>query len=114
MIRTNGLTPGQATAIGLLAPVCWGLTVSLVRGIAEGFGMAQGEFLLYLIATVSVFLAAGLPDFSRMDRRYLFLGVPTACVSSLSFCLRRRRSDDGSRDGQLHVARAHRPFCGAL
>ena len=35
MIRTNGLTPAQATAIGLLAPACWGLTVSLVRGIAE-------------------------------------------------------------------------------
>lgn len=97
MIRTNGLTPGQATAIGLLAPVCWGLTVSLVRGIAEGFGMAQGEFLLYLIATVSVFLAAGLPDFSRMDRRYLFLGVPTACVSSLSFCLAIFTSDGGAQ-----------------
>ena len=37
---------GPATAIGLLAPVCWGMWVILGRGIAENCGMAQGPFFL--------------------------------------------------------------------
>ena len=77
----------RATLIGLFAPVCWGMSVSLVRGIAEGFGMAMGQFLLYVVATVCVFLMVGLPDLRKMDKRYLFIGIPTANLSSLSFCL---------------------------
>ena len=87
MFSKRNLSAGQATAIGLFAPICWGMSVSLVRGIAEGFGMAQGQFLLYCVATVSVFLAVGLPDFHRINKRYLWIGIPTANLSSLSFCL---------------------------
>ena len=61
---------GPATAIGLLAPVCWGMSVSLVRGIAENFGMAQGQFFLYLIAAVSLYFTVGLPNFRTMNRKY--------------------------------------------
>lgn len=52
MARGRWNQTGPATAIGLIAPVCWGMSVSLVRGIAENFGMAQGQFFLYLIAAV--------------------------------------------------------------
>lgn len=97
MIRTNNLSVGQATLIGLFAPICWGMSVGLVRGIAEGFGMAQGQFLLYCISTVAVFLTVGLPDFSKIDKRYLFLGIPTANLSSLSFCLAIFTSDGGAQ-----------------
>lgn len=87
----------RATALGLLAPLCWGMSVGLVRGIAEGFGMAQGQFLLYCVATLCVFFVVGLPDFGRMDRRYLLLGIPMANVSSLSFCLAIFFSEGGSQ-----------------
>lgn len=97
MIRHHSLTSAQATLIGLFAPICWGMSVGLVRGIAEGFGMAQGQFLLYTIATLSVYLAVGLPDFYRMDRRYLWLGIPTANISSLSFCLAIFTSEGGAQ-----------------
>ncbi len=39
---SSAMTTQRATLIGLLAPLCWGMGVSLVRGIAEGFGLAQG------------------------------------------------------------------------
>lgn len=86
MLRVGSLTSTQATLIGLFAPICWGMSVSLVRGIAEGFGMAQGQFFLYCVATICVFFIVGLPDFHRIDKRYLYFGIPTANLSSLSFC----------------------------
>ena len=45
---SSAMTTQRATLIGLLAPLCWGMGVSLVRGIAEGFGLAQGQTLLYI------------------------------------------------------------------
>ena len=69
MLRVGSLTSTQATLIGLFAPICWGMSVSLVRGIAEGFGMAQGQFFLYCVATICVFFIVGLPDFHRIDKR---------------------------------------------
>ena len=58
MARGRWNQTGPATAIGLIAPVCWGMSVSLVRGIAENFGMAQGQFFLYLIAAVSLYCSS--------------------------------------------------------
>ena len=88
---------GPATAIGLLAPVCWGMSVSLVRGIAENFGMAQGQFFLYLIAAVSLYFTVGLPNFRTMNRKYLFIGIPTAVASGLTFVLAIFTSDGGAQ-----------------
>lgn len=77
----------RATVIGILAPVCWGMGVSLVRGIAEGFGLAQGQTLLYLTAAICLYFTIGFPQLSRVDKRYLFIGLPTANASSLCFVL---------------------------
>lgn len=52
---SSAMTTQRATLIGLLAPLCWGMGVSLVRGIAEGFGLAQGQTLLYTTAAVCLF-----------------------------------------------------------
>lgn len=73
--------------IGLLAPLCWGMGVGLVRGIAEGFGLAQGQTLLYVTAATCLYFIVGIPKFSEVDRRYLFIALPTASASSLCFTL---------------------------
>lgn len=69
---SSAMTTQRATLIGLLAPLCWGMGVSLVRGIAEGFGLAQGQTLLYITAAVCLFFVIGIPDLRTVDRRYLF------------------------------------------
>ena len=97
MLRVGLLSSTQATLIGLFAPICWGMSVGLVRGIAEGFGMAQGQFFLYCVATTCVFLIVGLPDFHRIDKRYLYFGIPTANLSSLTFCLAIFTSSGGAQ-----------------
>lgn len=97
MLRVGLLSSTQATLIGLFAPICWGMSVSLVRGIAEGFGMALGQFFLYCVATTCVFLIVGLPDFHRIDKRYLYFGIRTANLSSLSFCLAIFTSSGGAQ-----------------
>ena len=97
MARGRWNQTGPATAIGLIAPVCWGMSVSLVRGIAENFGMAQGQFFLYLIAAVSLYFTVGLPNFRTMNRKYLFIGIPTAVASGLTFVLAIFTSDGGAQ-----------------
>lgn len=87
----------RATLIGLFAPICWGMSVSLVRGIAEGFGLAMGQCLLYCVAAGFLLFLVGLPNFRRMDRRYLFIGIPTANLSSLCFCLAIFFSEGGAQ-----------------
>lgn len=84
---SSAMTTQRATLIGLLAPLCWGMGVSLVRGIAEGFGLAQGQTLLYITAAVCLFFVIGIPDLRTVDRRYLIFGLPTANASSLCFTL---------------------------
>lgn len=87
----------RSTLIGLFAPVCWGMSVGLVRGIAEGFGLAQGQCMLYCVAAAFLFFLVGLPDFRRMEKRYLFIGLPTANLSSLCFCLAIFFSEGGAQ-----------------
>ncbi len=87
----------RATLIGLAAPVCWGMSVSLVRGIAEGFGLAQGQCLLYIVASCCLYFMVGMPDFKKMDKRYLFIAIPTANLSSLAFCLALFYSEGGAQ-----------------
>lgn len=89
---SSAMTTQRATLIGLLAPLCWGMGVSLVRGIAEGFGLAQGQTLLYITAAVCLFFVIGIPDLRTVDRRYLILACrqPTRAryaSRSLSFFL---------------------------
>lgn len=72
MLSSRNLSTSQATLIGLIAPICWGMSVSLDRGIAEGFGLAQEQFLLYCVSTLCVLFTVELPDFKKIDKRYLF------------------------------------------
>lgn len=116
---SSAMTTQRATLIGLLAPLCWGMGVSLVRGIAEGFGLAQGQTLLYTTAAVCLFFIIGIPDLRTVDRRYLIFGLPTANASSLCFTLSifffcRRNADDGGGHGALPLARSDAPFCRGL
>lgn len=116
---SSAMTTQRATLIGLLAPLCWGMGVSLVRGIAEGFGLAQGQTLLYITAAVCLFFVIGIPDLRTVDRRYLIFGLPTANASSLCFTLAifffcRRNADDGGGHGELPLARSDAPFCRRL
>lgn len=91
----------RATCIGLLAPIFWGMSLGIVRGIAEGFGLAQGEFLLYLAGTTFVYFFIGLPNFKTIDKRYLWIGVPTASLSSTSFCLAIFLAQDASQSVEV-------------
>ena len=97
MLSARNLSASQATLIGLSAPICWDMSGSLVRGIAEGFGLAQGQFLLYCVSPLYVVFTVGLPDFKKIDKRYLFLGIPTANLSSLPFCLAIFTSSGGAQ-----------------
>ena len=116
---SSAMTTQRATLIGLLAPLCWGMGVSLVRGIAEGFGLAQGQTLLYTTAAVCLFFVIGIPDLRTVDRRYLIFGLPTANASSLCFTLSIfffcwRNADDGGGHGELPLARSDTPYCRGL
>lgn len=90
-------SPFRATLIGLLAPVCWGMSVALVRSIAENFGLAQGQVMLYAVAAACLLVLVGIPKLSTVDRRYLFLGLPMANICSLCFCMAIFFSEGGAQ-----------------
>lgn len=50
----------RATAIGLLAVLCWSCTVGLMRSIAEPLGAVGGAACLYSMAAVCIALTRGL------------------------------------------------------
>lgn len=87
----------KATLIGLTAPVCWGMSVGLVRSITEEFGLAAGLSVLYISTCVFLFFLLGLPKLKNYSKKYLFLGIPTANVCSLCFCLSLYLSDGGQQ-----------------
>lgn len=86
-----------ATLIGLIAPFMWGASVSLVRTIAENFGIAQGQCLLYIVAATALFFLIGFPKFDRIPWQYKTIGLVTANLSSISFCLSLYFSDGGTQ-----------------
>ena len=86
-----------ATLIGLIAPFMWGASVSLVRTIAENFGIAQGQCLLYIVAATALFFLIGLPKFDRIPWQYKTIGLTTANLSSITFCLSLYFSDGGTQ-----------------
>ena len=77
----------RATLIGLTAPVCWGMTVGLIRSITESFGLAAGLTLLYGATIVFLYVLLGRPRLRAFPRKYLFFGIPLANVCSICFCL---------------------------
>ena len=94
------------------------MSVSLVRGIAEGFGMAQGQFFLYCVATICVFfiVVTGLSSYRQAISLFRHTDGKPELSEFLSGHLHfeRRRADDGSRHGQLFVAVTHNSLCRAL
>lgn len=40
----------KATCIGMLAPVLWGMSVGIVRGVTEDFGLGPGFTIMYGVA----------------------------------------------------------------
>lgn len=90
-------TVAGATLIGLIAPFMWGASVSLIRTIAENFGIAQGQFLLYIVAATALFFIVGVPKFDRIPWQYKTIGLVTANLSSICFCLSLYFSDGGTQ-----------------
>lgn len=95
MISPKSVT--GATLIGLIAPFMWGASVSLVRTIAENFGIAQGQCLLYIVAATALFFLIGFPKFDRIPLQYKTIGLATANLSSITFCLSLYFSNGGTQ-----------------
>ena len=95
------------------------MSVSLVRGIAEGFGMAQGQFFSLLCCNDLRFFHcrfAGLSSYRQAVSLFRHTDGKPELSEFLSGHLyfERRRADDGSRHGQLFVAVTHNALCRAL
>lgn len=75
----------KATCVGLLAPVLWGMSVGIVRGVAEDFGRGPGFTIMYGVAFLLLLMLFGRPPLKRFSLKYLLLGVGAANVCALCF-----------------------------
>ncbi len=75
----------RATAIGMMAPILWGMSVGITRGIAENFGTAGGFAVLYTISLIGILAVFGRPHLKLFNWKYLVFGVGMANVSAMCF-----------------------------
>ena len=87
----------RATLIGIIAPICWGMSVGLVRTITETFGLAAGMSILYGTTCLFLLFFLGRPNLRAFPKKYLFLGLPTANLSSICFSLSLYLSNGGQQ-----------------
>lgn len=88
-------TTTRATAIGMLAPILWGMSVGMMRGITENLGVSVGIMVVYLIAFFAVLLFFGRPNFRAFNPKYLIFGVGSANLSAVCFVFSLAISDGG-------------------
>lgn len=79
------LNTNQATAVGLLAPVLWGMSVGLVRTVTVEAGIAGGVGLLNLTAAFLLMLVFGVPKLSDFPKKFLVFGLTSALLCELCF-----------------------------
>jgi drug/metabolite transporter (DMT)-like permease len=90
----------RATAIGMLAPCFWGMSVGIVRSIKEDFGAALGYPLMYGAAFVLMLLIFGRPDLKKFSKRFLFVAIPMANLCAVTFVASMATSDGGMQTVQ--------------
>lgn len=79
------LTTTKATAVGLMAPALWAMSVGLVRTVTVEAGIAGGVCLMNLIATALLMCVFGFPKFSDYPKKYLAFGLTAALLCELCF-----------------------------
>lgn len=75
----------KATCIGLLAPALWGMSVGIVRGVTEDFGLGPGFTIMYGVAFLFLLLLFGKPPLKRFSLKYLIFGIGSANLCALCF-----------------------------
>ncbi|MBQ8829416.1 MAG: aromatic amino acid DMT transporter YddG [Burkholderiaceae bacterium] len=91
------LSQNQATLVGCIAPLCWGLSVSIVRILSETVGVAPGLALKYILAFVILFLVFRFPNFRRMPLKYYICGFGSALACSVSFAFSLAMAQNGTQ-----------------
>ena len=89
------LNSTQSTLVGMIAPVCWGMSVGLVRGLEERLGATAGVALMSLAGALFLSFFFGIPRLSRFPRKYLVFGVGCAVLTEVCFMLSLAISDGG-------------------
>ena len=56
----------RATAIGLVAVLCWSSTVGLMRSVSESLGALGGAAVLFSVSATLVLLVRGVPPMRRL------------------------------------------------
>lgn len=81
------ISTNQATLIGCISPIFWGLSVSLVRTLSETLGVGKGLAINYLIALVFVFLLFGVPNLKSYAAEVLHLRLGLRYRHLHDFCV---------------------------
>ncbi len=79
------LNTNQATALGLLAPALWAMSVGLVRTVTVEAGIAGGVCLLNLTAAVLLMGVFGIPRLRDFPVKFLTFGLASALTCELCF-----------------------------
>lgn len=91
------LSTNQATLVGCISPIFWGLSVSLVRTLSETLGVGKGLAINYIIAFFFVYLLFGIPNLRKMPLKYYICGLGCALGTSITFAFSLAWATDGTQ-----------------
>ena len=91
----------KATAVGLLAPVLWGMSVGIVRGVSEDFGIAAGFTIMYTISFLLLLMLFGRPKVSVFPWKYRIFGIGSANFCAVCFVFSLAISEGGTQTMQV-------------
>lgn len=82
-----GVSPRNATWIGLVAVVLWGASVGLMRSITEALGPVAGGASIFTVSGTLAWLVVGMPSLRRMHPAYLWAGGAVFVAYEICFAL---------------------------
>lgn len=77
----------RATAVGLLAPLLWAMSVGVMRTVTESAGVTAGVALVNALSAILLIAVLGVPKLTRFPIRYLIFGVGSGVLYELCFPL---------------------------
>ncbi len=91
------LSKNQATALGCISPVLWGLSVSLIRTISQTIGIQAGLAITYTLGFILAIIFFKIPNLKRMPLKYYVLGIGSTLLMALSFAFSLAIARDGTQ-----------------
>ena len=92
-----------ATSFGILALILWSTLVGLLRLSTEKFGAMYTVTYVYTLSAIILYLSYGLPDFSKVSKRFLIISTSLFVIFELCFAFSITLSSSSEKSIEMNI-----------